>query len=620
MCGIAGIITLNNNLINEPVLRRMNLSLAHRGPDGEGLWRNDANTAGFAHRRLSIIDLTDGGAQPMHYLGRYSIVYNGEIYNYRELKSDLQKAGYFFRTQSDTEVILAAYDFYKEQCVKYFDGMFAFAIWDERDRTLFTARDIFGEKPFYYYRNEEVFIFASEMKALWAAGLDKSADEKMMINYLALGYVQNAADKSQTFFKHISSLPPAHYGILSLSDMEYAVIRYKDFNKENIIKISEQDATEQFQGLLQSSVARRLRSDVPVGTSLSGGLDSSSIAYLINNIQKKTKANPGFKTFSAVFPGFEKSEEKYIAEVAAKFDLESFTVSPSANDLMDDLAKLSWHQDEPFTSSSIYAQYKVYELARKNNIKVLLDGQGADETLAGYTKYLNWYMQELTGHNKFFPARREKAALKRNSIPMKWGVKNLLASYLPSHAALALEKIEFKKISQSQFINANLMQEVKGKEWLGIYKPVVTKLNDILYFNTMQHGLEELLRYADRNSMAHGTEVRLPFLSADLVSFLFSLPSCLKIKNGFTKSILRKAMDKKLPDSIVWRTEKVGFEPPQKSWMQNKKVQDLFYEAKEKLVKEKILKPAILDRDITPLGAHEDNNADWRYLSLAHIL
>lgn len=620
MCGIAGIITANNNLINEPVLRRMSGTLAHRGPDGEGLWCNDTNTAGFAHRRLSIIDLSDGGAQPMHYMGRYSIVYNGEIYNYKELKSDLQKAGYFFRTQSDTEVILAAYDFYKEQCLKYFDGMFAFAIWDESDRILFTARDVFGEKPFYYYKDNEVFVFASEMKALWAAGLEKSADEKMMINYLALGYVQNASNKSQTFFKHISSLPPAHYGILSLSDMEYAVIRYKDFNKENIIKISEQDAVAQLQGLLHSSVERRLRSDVPVGTSLSGGLDSSSIAYFINDIQKKAKANTGFKAFSAVFPGFEKNEEKYIADVSAKFDLESYTVSPSANDLIDDIAKLSRHHDEPFTSSSIYAQYKVYELAKKNGIKVLLDGQGADETLAGYTKYLHWYMQELTGHNKIFPAKREQAALRKNSINMKWGVKNLLASYLPSHAALALEKIELKKISNSRFINANLMQEVKGKEWLGIYKPVVTKLNDILYFNTMQSGLEELLRYADRNSMAHGTEVRLPFLSTELVSFIFSLPSCFKIKDGFTKSILRKAMDKRLPDNIVWRTEKVGFEPPQKSWMENKKVKDLFYEAKEKLVREKILKPAILDKNIIPLGAHEANNADWRYLSLAHIL
>ena len=620
MCGIAGIITANNNLINEPVLRRMSDSLAHRGPDGEGLWCNDTNTAGFSHRRLSIIDLTTGGAQPMHYLGRYTIVYNGEIYNYKELRSDLQKAGYHFKSQSDTEVILASYDFYKEQCVKYFDGMFAFAIWDERERILFTARDVFGEKPFYYYKDDSVFVFASEMKALWAAGVTKSPDEKMMINYLALGYVQNASDKSQTFFKDITALPPAHYGILSLSDMEYAEIRYKDFNKENIIKISEQDAVEQLRTLLYESTAKRLRSDVPVGSSLSGGLDSSSIACIINNIQKSSKTDTGFKTFSAVFPGFEKNEEKYIADVCAKFDLESFTVTPSANDLMDDIVKISWHQDEPFTSSSIYAQYKVYELAKKNNIKVLLDGQGADETLAGYTKYLHWYMQDLVGHNKFFPAKREKAALKRNSIPMKWGMKNILASYLPSHAALALEKIEFKKISNSHFINANLMQEVKGKEWLGIYKPVVTKLNDILYFNTMQNGLEELLRYADRNSMAHGTEVRLPFLNTELVSFIFSLPACFKIKDGFTKSILRKAMDKQLPDNIVWRTEKVGFEPPQKSWMENKKVKDLFYEAKEKLVKEKILKPAILDKNIMPLGAHETNNVDWRYLSLAHIL
>ncbi len=186
-------------------------ALAHRGPDGEGFWTNKRGNAGLAHRRLSIIDLTAAAAQPMHYMQRYSIVYNGEIYNYIELRRELKKAGYHFTTASDTEVILAAYDCYKEKCLQHFDGMFSFAIWDEKEQTLFAARDRFGEKPFYYYDEKQFFSFASEMKGLWAAGIEKTIENKMILNYITLGYVQNPADKAQTFYKNIYSLPPAHY-------------------------------------------------------------------------------------------------------------------------------------------------------------------------------------------------------------------------------------------------------------------------------------------------------------------------------------------------------------------------------------------------------------------------
>ncbi|WP_369681654.1 asparagine synthetase B, partial [Ferruginibacter sp. HRS2-29] len=190
-------------MISRPLLSAMADALSHRGPDGEGFWTNRSNHVGFAHRRLAIIDLTDNGHQPMHYLQRYTIVYNGEIYNYIELKNELQKAGYIFTSESDTEVILAAYDFYDERCLQHFDGMFAFAIWDEKRQTLFCARDRFGEKPFYYYQNQEIFAFASEMKGLWAIGIDKTIEHKLMLNYLSLGHVQNPSNKSQTFYKDI---------------------------------------------------------------------------------------------------------------------------------------------------------------------------------------------------------------------------------------------------------------------------------------------------------------------------------------------------------------------------------------------------------------------------------
>ncbi|HMJ48012.1 MAG TPA: asparagine synthase (glutamine-hydrolyzing), partial [Ferruginibacter sp.] len=363
MCGIAGIISQDSSNIVLPVLKRMADSLAHRGPDGEGFWINEGANAGFAHRRLAVIDLSATGAQPMHYLNRYTIVYNGEIYNYPELKKELQVAGYTFTSKSDTEVILAAYDCYKENCVTYFDGMFAFAIWDEKHQSLFAARDRFGEKPFYYYSDKNKFAFASEMKALWAAGIERNVEHKMVLNYIALGYVQNPADKSQTFFNKISSLLPAHCLQLNLRTGKFTISNYWQIDKQYLQKISVANASKRFIELFNSSIYKRLRSDVPVGASLSGGLDSSSIAYFINRQLLEANASENFKSFSAIFPGYEKDEEKYIKTVAEQCRFETFTVTPTADSLIRDFEKLCYHQEEPFPSSSIYTQYKVFELA-----------------------------------------------------------------------------------------------------------------------------------------------------------------------------------------------------------------------------------------------------------------
>lgn len=619
MCGISGIISPDKKFVHARPLKAMSDALSHRGPDGEGFWISPRGTAGLSHRRLAIIDLSPAAAQPMHLSERYTIVYNGEIYNYKEIRSDLQKAGYHFKTKSDTEVILAAYDCYKDNCVKYFDGMFAFAIWDESEQKLFCARDIFGEKPFYYFIDKNIFAFASEMKALWAIGIERHADEKMMVNYLSLGYVQHASSKSQTFFKNIFSLPPAHTATISLDDFQFVLTRYRDLNKDGNSKISEKDAAEKLSSLLEQSVRFRLRSDVETGTSLSGGTDSSSIAWFIQKALGE-KSTGNYKSFSAVFPGFEKDESRLIKELSDQFHFQNYSVTPDAAGLADDFQKLCRHQEEPFQSAGIYAQYKVYELAAKHGVKVLLDGQGADEILAGYTKYLHWYIHELTGNHKYSRAKKERTAFSKNRQPVRWSIKHIVASYLPSHTALALEKRDYNKVIGSNFINPALMHAVKGKEWSGIYKPVVEKLNDILYHNTMEHGLEELLRFADRNSMAHGTEVRLPFLNFELVSFIFSLPSVYKINNGFTKYIFRKAMSGRLPDNINWNPVKTGFEPPQKLWMGNDSVQDLIIDSKQKLVNEKILKPSVLNQKIHASNAYEADNADWKYLCLAQII
>ncbi|HNF01388.1 MAG TPA: asparagine synthase (glutamine-hydrolyzing), partial [Ferruginibacter sp.] len=265
MCGIAGILLKYPNPAASVHLKKMTTILAHRGPDGEETWSSQDNTVHLGHRRLSILDLSERGSQPMAYAGRYQIVHNGEVYNYSEIRDFLQAKGYQFSSRTDTEVIVAAYDFWKERCLQQFEGMFAFAIWDEKEKQLFAARDRFGEKPFYYYEDEENFVFASEMKALWKIGIDKTIDRKMLLNYLSMGHVQNCIDKEQTFYESIYSLPPAHYLTMNTVGVPSRIKRYWNINRENKIDISLPDASERFLFLLNNSVKYRLRSDVPLG-------------------------------------------------------------------------------------------------------------------------------------------------------------------------------------------------------------------------------------------------------------------------------------------------------------------------------------------------------------------
>jgi asparagine synthase (glutamine-hydrolysing) len=617
MCGISGILTSEGEHLSFLPIKKMLQSLAHRGADGEGIWQNPAQNVLLGHRRLAVIDITPAAAQPMHYTGRYTIVYNGEIYNYKELRSYLQQQQYIFRSQSDTEVILAAYDFWKEKCLQHFDGMFAFAIWDENEKKLFAARDRFGEKPFYYFDNDEYFLFASEIKALWAAGVPKNTDERMLLNYLALGFGQNAADKECTFYKDIWALAPAHYMLYNPQTKKTVIKKYWQLNTETSVSLTAEEATEKFTALFSDSVKKRLQSDVPLGTSLSGGLDSSSITAVINSLS----AQSGYqKTFSAIFPGYEKDESSYINLVAKKFNIKNYTVIPSAQDLIGNFEKLCWHHDEPFMSSSVYTQYKVFELAKQQGVTVLLDGQGADEMLAGYHKYIHWYLQDLLTHSYTGERKKVMNDLKKNEVSFNWGLKNYAAAFLPIHTAMYLERKEYKQVMNQPDLNTDFLhQNIKGRQWDGIHKTPVTKLNDILHYNTIEFGLEELLRYADRNSMAHGREVRLPFLSHTLAEFVFSLPASLKINEGFTKWLLRNAMNKRLPDEIVWRKDKVGFEPPQKQWMEMPIFQDYLHEAKKKLVNKGVLNTKTLSKKTIVKEADAADIYGWRYLCAAQF-
>lgn len=612
MCGIAGIIQSNPGKFQLQQLQLMTDAIAHRGPDGAGEWCNQNNTVLLGHRRLSVIDLSSAGHQPMHYLDRYSIIHNGEIYNYKELKAELQQKGYAFSSQTDTEVIVAAWDCWKEDCLQHFDGMFAFAIWDEKEQELFAAVDRLGEKPFYYTLEEDCFLFGSEMKALWAAGIDKRPNLQMLFNFITIGYTSNPEKREETFYQQIYRLPAASYLIYSLQDQLIDIETYWtiDPGKEDK-NISDEAAISRFTELFQIAVSRRLRSDVPLGSSLSGGLDSSSIAAVIHQL---TKSNPACKVFTASFPGFDKDETAFARQVADRYGLKQELVHITATDLMKDWEKLCWHQEEPFASSSSYAQYKVYELAKENGIKVLLDGQGADEILAGYHKYFKWYWQELFRNRKLYRSGERKATLELGiTEPFTW--KNKIAAWFPSFASIVIENHYLAKALAHPDLTKGFVQQQSREAYYT--PPDHFTLNGVLHFNCFIHGLQELLRLADRNSMAHGREVRLPFLSHELVEFLFSLPSHFKIRKGRTKWLLRESMKNILPDSITWRTDKVGFEPPQQQWMEDKNVMEAIRAAKEKLIQEKILKPEVLDKNIRPLAAHEAGNDDWRYLSAA---
>lgn len=576
MCGIAGIISLDTSKVNYVYLNRMGHALAHRGPDGQKTWVSDNGSAGLCHRRLIIIDKSESAAQPMHYNGGLTIIHNGEIYNYIELRDQLSKIGYRFITSSDTEVILAAYAHYKEKCVEHFDGMFAFAIWDANEKQLFCARDRFGEKPFYY-ASDSAFYFASEIKALETAGVSSERDYGMLLYFLGTGNTIDPAEASRTFYRKIKKLPAAHWLRYDLKSGEVITKRYWDVSAKAFPQRPD-DAVLELNELLSLSVMRRLRSDVPVGISLSGGLDSSSVAAIISAIGMRD-----LKTFTASFPGYDKDETAKARKVAEQLKFKNYKVQPDANGFIEEFEKLVYHQDEPVASGSVYAQFKVFELAAQESVTVLLDGQGADEILGGYDHYRQWWMRSL--------------------------LPRFTRNVLRGRTAREL----MHPSVDSTFAEAAIKQ-------LHIVKPTVRNLNDLLYFDTFCVGLEQLLRYADRNSMAHGREVRLPFLYYKLVEFIFGLPASMKIHDGYTKWILRKLMSDKLPADIVWTKRKTGFEPPQSEWMKHPNVQLYISDAKEKLVNERILSKVVLDQRISVSDAYDRHAREWRWMAASAFI
>jgi asparagine synthase (glutamine-hydrolysing) len=611
MCGISGIISTEICIEQEVVVRKMNDALSHRGPDGEGYWTNTKKTVHLGHRRLSIIDLSDAASQPMHYLDRYTIVYNGEIYNYPELRKTLITLGHTFITNSDTEIILAAYHHYGEDCLKHFDGMYAFSIWDNQEEQLFSARDPYGEKPFFYhYKNEKLF-FASEMKALWAAGIEKIRDDAMVGLYLGLGWMKDPSDSGRTFFHNIRSLKPGHTLTYKRGRIEEKNYFAECKNQQS----TSDEQTQQIDELLKLSVKRRLRSDVPLGIGLSGGLDSSTLLWYMLQHNKQP-----VKTFSAIFPGFEKNEEQYIHQLTKAFDVESFFVTPKADELVSDFEKLMYHQEEPVSSSSVFVQSRVYKCAKENGVKVILEGQGADEIFGGYPKYLHWFLQEQIKNGNWKIFRSEKHKLLQKNIGLQWNPQNTIAAFFPEYTAKALENRNHRILSNTKILHPEFRAAME-KDWSNkLKKPVIKGIQDAMYADRNGMNLEVLLRYADRNSMQHGVEVRLPYLFGDLINHVGKMKPEALIHDGFTKWIVRNMMKERLPSEINWRADKVAYEPPQATWMQLKGVSDYLYEAKKKLVDERIIAKEQLAMETRSMAAHAANNYDWRILSVGAIV
>jgi asparagine synthase (glutamine-hydrolysing) len=612
MCGIAGICSANPQRLQPAALETVIGCLAHRGPERHAHW-SDSNGCLMGHARLSIIDPDPRSDQPFHYGNRYTLVYNGEIYNYVELREELRALGHAFSTTSDTEVLAAAWAAWGPECLERFDGAFAFAIWDAAARTLHAARDRFGEKPFFFHFDGDTLLFGSELKALWKLGAPRQPNDALAYNFITLGYTVNPFDSKETFFRDIYKLPAGSRLEYVAGAPELAIETYSSIDINEQVQMDDAEALLRFRTLFATSVRRRLRSDVPIGTSLSGGLDSSAVAAFC---RQEASGSYTHKAFTAVFPGFEKDERALSEKVAKRLGLEQHFVGIDPAEVPGLMERVMRQQEEPFTSGSSLAQYKVFEAARKGGVTVLLDGQGADEVLAGYDKYFRWYWQELYAA-RGLAASGEPGAARALGLKIPFGLSAKAGALLPHFSAALLEGRKARLASRHPDLNPEWARRQRPYFYYMIPQPFT--LNGVLHYNTFTNGLEELLRLADRNSMAHSLEVRLPFLSSDLVRFLFTLPARFKIRGGRSKWLLRACVKDLLPAEVVQAVRKTGFEPPQQQWMQQAAVQEAIRAAREKLVNAGVLDRSVLTKNIQPHSAYAAAGQDWKYWSLSFI-
>jgi asparagine synthase (glutamine-hydrolysing) len=549
ICGINGFTW------NDPeLIQKMNLALQHRGPDDQGVYVDDVVSLG--HRRLAIIDLSDAGRQPKcNEDGSIWIVFNGEIYNYQEIRETLAARGHKFSSQTDTEVIVHAYEEWGTDCVERFNGMWSFAIYDKRTECIFFSRDRFGVKPLYFSKDDMGLIFSSEIKGILQHSVKRAPYDKAVYDYLIHGFLDHLP---QTFFQGIERLMPGHSMIYTLLDGRLERFRWYDLDKELEEMVSrmatEDEAAEKIRELFMDSVRYRLISDVPVGSCLSGGIDSSAIVYAMRDLKERAE----IKTFSLIFPGKKIDESSFIEEVVADTKVESHSVSPDTEDLVRDLTDLILTQEEPFGSLSIYGQYMVMQLAHENKMKVLLDGQGSDEVFAGYLIYHKYYLFESLLHLRFGEAR---ASAKRMGNPLQ---DLVLFPAMTVLSALGLSGGWLGRIWLSR------MNHLKGWEGMDLANPLIERgfdLNRALASDLLRYSIPQLLRYEDKNSMRWSIESRVPFLDFRLVELAASLPSSCKIRRGTTKYILRKALKGLVSERILGRKDKIGFAALDEDWL-----------------------------------------------------
>lgn len=548
MCGIAGIVALRP--VNPAAIEAMAGRQAHRGPDAQGLWTSGDGRVSLGHRRLAIIDTSHAADQPMSDAGgNHVLCFNGEIYNYREIAARLAAEGVTFATRSDSEVLLEAYKHWGEACLAELNGMFAFALWDKRRGILFCARDRFGEKPFLFARTGEAFAFASEYGALLGLdGVDATVDMGRLARFLATSS-EGLDDGRQTVFAGIEQLLPGECLSLDLATLAVTIRRYW-FLRPGEAPASEAEIFAQFRELLTDSVRLRLRSDVPVGSCLSGGLDSSAIVCIARALLGD---DAPYHVFTGRFPDTGADEWPYATQVIESVGALSHVVAPSPQTLLDELGAFVSRNELPVGSSSQYAQWCVFRLAAESGITVLLDGQGADEVLGGYEQYFRHYAaihpEEQSAIRERYPLALESlgGGLKRR-MPM--GLKRLLSDVTGRGSDIAL----------------GLVPPPAARE-AGPVPEGMDELRNALYRDSFQTHLPTLLRYGDRNSMAHSREVRLPFCDHRLAEFVFSLPPHVLMGDAQTKRLLRESLRGVLPEGIRTRWNKRGFLPPQDLWL-----------------------------------------------------
>jgi len=557
MCGIAGY----HGLPADPaLLERMNAHQQHRGPDGDGICVD--GPCGLAHRRLSIIDIAHG-QQPMDTAdGRYAIAYNGEVYNYLDLRGELEALGRTFTTDSDTEVVLQAFAQWGADAFDRFNGMFGLAIWDRHEQRLTLARDHFGIKPLYVAMvpnpsgEGEALLFSSEIKPILASGLyDKRVNDRSVYRYLRF---RAHEDGTETFFEGIERLAPGE-----MLEADANGIRRRMFTrlKEELLELAsvqrpyDAAAAAEYKRRLVESVRLRLQSEVPVGTSLSGGLDSSAVAVIINQLLNEgdslslSAVGARQNTFSAIFPGSINDEEKYVDDVLdiCTGHVEAHKILPTADEFKADLLDFIRTQEEPIISSGPYAQYQVMREATKH-VTVLLDGQGADEMMAGYIPYYFVYLRQL---------RAQGATLAAAEL-----AKSLDVLYRLGRFKLKA-KVKLKKsIPTTQLLNRDFVAAHRGQRYSSEGANLKKRLVEDLFHNS----LPSLLRYEDKNTMRFSLEGRVPFLDKEVLKFIFSLSDEAIIKDGWNKRVLRDATRGLLPESINRRRNKIGFTTPQGEW------------------------------------------------------